>query len=63
MPERITDKLVKDAEAPASGNRIIRDDLVRGFGLRITSAGAKAFILGYSSAGRERRYTIGSYPT
>jgi integrase len=30
--------------------------------VRVTSAGAKAFILNYRAGGRERRYTIGSYP-
>jgi hypothetical protein len=35
---------------------------VKGFGVRITSAGAKAFILNYRAAGRERRITIGSFP-
>ncbi len=62
MAERLTDKLVKALEAPASGNRITYDEEVKGFGIRITSAGARAFILNYRAAGRERRITIGSYP-
>jgi integrase len=56
--------------APASGNRITYDrgkDAVRGFGVRVTAAGAKtagvkSFVLNYRVAGRERRYTIGGYP-
>jgi hypothetical protein len=36
---------------------------VTGFGVRITSSGARAFVFNYRSlAGRERRLTIGGYP-
>ncbi len=62
MAERVTDKMVRAMAAPAAGNRITYDDDVKGFGVRITSAGARAFILNYRAAGRERRYTIGSFP-
>ena len=62
MAEKITDKLVRTLVAPAVGNRITYDEEVKGFGVRITSAGAKAFILNYRAAGRERRITIGSFP-
>jgi integrase len=34
----------------------------RGFGLRVTSGGSKAFVLNYRLRGREYRYTIGQYP-
>ena len=34
-----------------------------GFGLRITSTGARAFVLNYRVDGRERRLTIGTWPT
>ena len=61
MAETITDKFIKnDIERPASGNRIIYDEEVKGFGVRVTSAGATSFILNYRAAGRERRITIGS---
>ena len=62
MAEKISDKLVRTLVAPAVGNRITYDEEVKGFGVRITSAGAKAFILNYRAAGRERRITIGSFP-
>jgi integrase len=62
MADRLTDKLVKAMEPPASGNRITYDEEVKGFGIRVTSAGARAFILNYRASGRERRYTIGSFP-
>lgn len=62
MSRRITDQFVKNLEAPDKGNAITYDDSVRGFGVRITTKGAKAFILNYRCDGRERRYTLGRYP-
>src|ERR1700722_14797400 len=62
MAEKITDKSVRTLAAPAAGNRITYDEEVKGFGVRVTSAGAKAFVLNYRAAGRERRITIGSFP-
>ncbi|MEE8276857.1 MAG: Arm DNA-binding domain-containing protein, partial [Alphaproteobacteria bacterium] len=66
MAERITDKLVKELEAPPRGNWIVYDGdhkgAVSGFGIRITAAGARSFVLNYRNVeGRERRYTIGLY--
>lgn len=64
MAERITDKLVKGLTQPEVGNQIVYDDRISGFGVRITARGAVAFVLNYRTIeGRERRYTIGSYPT
>jgi integrase len=60
--ERLTDKAVRELEPPATGNRITYDGELKGFGVRITAAGAKSFILNYRIAGRERRLTIGAYP-
>ena len=62
MAERITDKLVREIKPPSSGNRRVYDTDIKGFGVRVTAAGARAFILNYYADGRERRYTIGSYP-
>ena len=69
MAERITDKLVRDMAPPEKGNRIVYDDAVQGFGVRITAKGARSFILNYrfSDPGvirrsSEHRYTIGAYP-
>ena len=62
MAERITDKFVKGLAPPETGNRIVYDDKVSGFGIRSTAAGAKSFILNYrNTEGRERRLTIGAY--
>jgi integrase len=62
MAEKLTDTAVKDLAPPAAGNRITYDTEVKGFGVRITKAGAKAFILNYRAGGNEKRITIGSYP-
>jgi integrase len=62
MATRINDTLVKKLDPPAAGNRIFYDDEIGGFGVRITAAGAKSFVLNYRAAGRERRLTIGRYP-
>lgn len=61
-PERLTETAVKELGKPPSGNRITYDPELKGFGVRVTSAGAKAFVLNYRAGGRERRYTIGSWP-
>ena len=47
MAEKITDRSVRTLVAPAAGNRVTYDEEVKGFGVRITSAGAKAFVLNY----------------
>jgi integrase len=62
MTERLTDKLVKALPPPANGNRLYYDSEVKGFAARITAAGARGFVLNYRARGRERRYTIGSFP-
>jgi integrase len=60
---RLTDALVKRLQLPKSGNRIIYDPAMPGFGARVTAAGHRAFVLTYyNRAGRQRRYTIGSFP-
>ena len=61
MP-KITETLVRRA-IPEATTKIQYDDELAGFGLRVTKAGTKAFILNYHINKRERRFTIGSYPT
>jgi integrase len=58
----ITQRAVKAAKPPQTGNHIHYDDELRGFGLRVTAANVKSFVLNYSVAGRERRFTIGRWP-
>jgi integrase len=61
---------VKRLPIPAKGNRVtyFTGDLIqgarapRGFGVRVTSTGARAFVLNYRLRGREHRFTIGAWP-
>ena len=71
MPRResddrpITDKLVRNLEPSETGYRIFYDGgakRIAGFGVLITAAGNRSFILTYRNQdGRQRRYTIGTY--
>ena len=55
-------KLIKEY-TPASGNTIIWDTRIGGFGLRLTAGGVASFVLNYrNAAGKERRHTIGRWP-
>ena len=47
MATRLTDKILKSLPRPEHGNRITYDDEPRGFGCRVTAAGARAFVLNY----------------
>ena len=59
---KLDDKSVRNAAPPLSGNRIIYDTRLSGFGMRITVAGARSFVFNYSGKGRERRITLGQFP-
>lgn len=61
--QRLTDTLVRKLPVPAKGNRIVYDETVPGFGVRITAGGTRSFILNYWVKGRERRMTIGQFPS
>jgi integrase len=61
----LTDALVRELTPPEASNRVRQDGRlgVAGFGVRVTAANAKAFVLRYRNAsGRDRILTIGSYP-
>jgi integrase len=64
-PEQLTDAQIRRLEPPARGYRIVYDGAVKGFAVRVTAAGAKAFVMNYyvRGTGRERRYTIGEAGT
>jgi len=64
MSQRLTDKIIRALAAPDKGNRISYDAGLPGFGIRVTAAGAKSFVLNYRrrSDGLERRWTIGTFP-
>ena len=57
---------IAKVEIPATGKRFLFDehrDAPRGFGLKITAAGGKTFVLQYNIDGRMRRKVIGDWPT
>jgi integrase len=63
VPILLDDDIVKNLAAPARGNAVTYDSEVKGFGCRVTAAGARSFILNYRTRdGRERRFTIGQAP-
>ena len=53
----LTERVIRDLK-PGPKTRIEWDRDVKGLGVRITPAGAKAFILNYRVAGKERRATL-----
>ena len=53
----LTEKRIRDAK-PGPSTRIMWDAEVKGLGVRITPAGAKAYILNYRVDGRMRRATL-----
>jgi integrase len=50
-----------DRTAPSSADLFLWDETVKGFGLKVTPAGAKIYVLQYRCKGRQRRYTIGKH--
>src|SRR5262249_47279483 len=62
--------MVKRLPVPDTGNRITyfagatiqAAKAPRGFGVRVTAADARAFVLNYRLRGREHRFTIGAWP-
>lgn len=62
MTERLTDGFVRKALPPTRGQSLLWDAEVKGFALRVTPGCAKSFVLDYRAQGRQRRFTIGSYP-
>jgi integrase len=71
--KELTDRVAKSEAAPAKGYIIVNDGghkkAVRGFGLLITApsrerpAGARSWVYRYRHNGRDRRYTIGAFPS
>jgi integrase len=62
MNGKINAKMIKSLTPPKTGNEVIWDDEISGFGVRITAAGVISFVMNYRIDGRQRRYTIGRFP-
>jgi len=61
---KITKRSVDAALPMPTSDTFLWDDELRGFGLKVTSAGSKSFVYQYRMGGREsktRRWTIGAY--
>jgi integrase len=66
----LNEETIKGLRTPEKGNSITYfagatvqgAKAPRGFGVRVTASGARAFILNYRLRGREHRFTIGAWP-
>ncbi len=58
----LTDMTVATAKATAAGRTEIWDAAMPGFGLRVSKAGRKSWVLMYRVDGRKRRLTLGTFP-
>lgn len=64
MPSmRFTSRSIEAIKRPASGQVDYWDASLSGFGLRVSAAGRKSWIVMYRHGGVKRRMTIGTYPT
>jgi integrase len=67
---KLSEDTLKRLPIPNTGNRITYfagatiqgAKAPRGFGVRVTAAGTRAFVLNYRLRGREHRFTIGAWP-
>lgn len=62
--QALTDTIIKKLPAPNQGRTLRFDghrDAPRGFGVKVTPAGKRAFVLRYKADGRDRLMTIGEY--
>ena len=62
MGTHLTERVVKAAEI-GTRKYVIFDEDCAGFGLCVFLSGRKGFILIYRASGRQRRMTIGTWPT
>ena len=57
---RLTDLAIKHLDPPEKGQRIVFDDALKGFGLRLSQGGSKTWVI---VKGKERKLrTLGRYP-
>ena len=62
MATHLTERVVKAAEI-GTRKYVVFDEACAGFGLCVFLSGRKGFILIYRAAGRQRRMTIGTWPS
>ena len=62
LPQKITKSYVDKLSTPENGQAFIRDTELKGFAVRVTSSGAKSFILEKRIDGKVKRLTLGRYP-
>lgn len=70
VAKNLSEETIKSLPVPDAGNRITYfagakiqgATAPRGFGVRVTAGGARAFVLNYRLRGLECRYTIGAWP-
>lgn len=60
--QKITKSYVDKLSTPETGQTFMRDSELKGFAIRITSTGAKSFILEKRIDGKVKRLTLGRYP-
>lgn len=57
---RLTDVSIRALAAPSSGQKLYLDDALKGFGVRVSQGGTKAFVLMYGT--KRRLITFGNWP-
>jgi len=58
----LTELFVERVKSPAHGRAEYFDAAFRGLALRVTETGHKSWSLHYRIGGKQRRFTIGTYP-
>jgi len=58
-PVKLTKSVVEKLAVPAAGQAIYRDSELKGFGLRVTSGGARTYVVEKRIGGKVRRVKIG----
>ena len=62
MREKLTDKRLQAIKPPAEGYLEVWDVGLPGFGVRVSPKGRKTFICKTRVDGKQRRYSVGTYP-
>src|SRR6478609_7543146 len=60
---KLTKTLIDKTPAPESGETILWDSEVRGYGLRVSRGGKKSFFVAGRVKGKSLQFTIGAYGT